>query len=300
MLAALVTSWLFAVTAGCARKVACAFGSIQGNLLRLSMATVLTGVCVYILGMPMPGAAGFLLSGLLGFGFGGGLMYLALPRLGSAAAMLLVQTGFVVFSNLGEWIWLGRVPGIASAVPTAAILLGIALNLLPRITSGHIAGNGLPIALAVTCALGSALGQAAGALVARATYLSLRSEVLVIHPLAATHVRLCGGLALALIAFAALRVAGSLRISTPQSPDSMPSHPYRWAFANVLTGPILGVACYQYALSQAPVSIVAPIVALAPVWAESVARGFGERTPKPSAILGTCLAVLGAVRLLTM
>lgn len=300
MLAALATSWLFALTAGCARKVACAFGSVQGNVLRLSIAAVITGALVHALRMPMPGAVGFLLSGLLGFGFGGGLMYMALPRLGSAAAMLVVQTGFVVFSNLGEWLWLGRSPTLAAAIPTAAILLGISLNLLPRIASGHVTGSRRQIALAICCALGSAMGQAAGALVARATYLSLRTEAVSIHPLAATHVRLCGGVALALLAFAAWKVTRHRRTMDSLQSVRKPSHPYYWAFANVLTGPILGVACYQYALSQAPVSVVAPIVALAPVWSESAARAFGERTPKLSAILGTCLAVGGAVRLLTL
>ena len=68
-----------------------------------------------------------------------------------------------------------------------------------------------------------------------------------------------------------------------------------WVVANALTGPVLGVTCYQWALRTTAAGVVQPIVATAPlltipfaVWIESAAP------PRASYYLGALLAIIGA------
>ncbi len=66
---------------------------------------------------------------------------------------------------------------------------------------------------------------------------------------------------------------------------------------NGLSGPALGVSCYQWALKTAPTGIVLPIVALTPVVIIPLSLVFEHERPSRRSIVGGIIAVLGAAAL---
>jgi drug/metabolite transporter (DMT)-like permease len=70
-----------------------------------------------------------------------------------------------------------------------------------------------------------------------------------------------------------------------------------WVLLNGLSGPALGVSCYQWALKTAPTGIVLPIVAITPVVIIPLSLIFERESPSRRSIAGGIIAVLGAVAL---
>jgi drug/metabolite transporter (DMT)-like permease len=64
---------------------------------------------------------------------------------------------------------------------------------------------------------------------------------------------------------------------------------------NALTGPILGVTCFQWALRTTPAGLVQPIVAIAPLLTVPFAiRIERAASPRLSYYAGAILAIIGA------
>jgi len=72
-----------------------------------------------------------------------------------------------------------------------------------------------------------------------------------------------------------------------------------WPFvvANSCTGPVLGVACYQWALRTTPTSIVLPIVATSPLLTMLLVWPIDKIRPTRRASVGGLLAVAGVAGL---
>src|SRR5580698_262609 len=108
MLAALITTFLFATSAICGYRSARQIGGIEANFWRITLATLFLGLWAYTFGSGFAGAPGwFMLSGLFGIGLGDSAYFQALPRLGSRRTFLIFQCFAVPFAALIEWIWLG-------------------------------------------------------------------------------------------------------------------------------------------------------------------------------------------------
>ena len=67
--------------------------------------------------------------------------------------------------------------------------------------------------------------------------------------------------------------------------------------ANGLSGPALGVSCYQWALKTTPTGVVLPIVALTPLVIVPFSHYIEGERPTWRSLSGGVLAVLGAVAL---
>ena len=70
-----------------------------------------------------------------------------------------------------------------------------------------------------------------------------------------------------------------------------------WTLLNGLSGPVLGVSCYQAALKLLPTGVVLPIVATTPIVVIPFARVMEGERPSRRSFLGGLLAVLGAAAL---
>ena len=68
-------------------------------------------------------------------------------------------------------------------------------------------------------------------------------------------------------------------------------------FANALSGPTLGVGCYQLALKTTAAGLVLPIVATSPLVTLLLAWWIDRERPTRRSLLGGLLAVSGAVAL---
>jgi drug/metabolite transporter (DMT)-like permease len=294
MIGALGTTLFFAFNAIFANRSAKLLGSNLANLLRLLVAVLILGAWAHLAGQGLRGAslAWFILSGLAGFGLGGVAMFQALPRLGSALAMLIVQCGSSLVAANVEWGWLGTRLTAPQAGFVAVTLLGVVAGLLPRSLPG------MPRAVlrtGVAWAALSACGQGLGAVLSRKAF-QLAAAVHE-HPDAATtaYQRALGGLAVAALVVALAR--SSRRVSAPITTVPATGRAWPWVLANALTGPVLGVTCFQWALSTTPAGIVQPIVATAPLATIPFAMWLEHLRPRPLYYAGALLAVIGVIGL---
>jgi drug/metabolite transporter (DMT)-like permease len=239
--------------------------------------------------MGFGGAFGwFFVSGLAGFGLGGVAMFQSLPLLGSALSMLIVQCGTVVVAAGVEWLWLGgKLTPIQLGCATVTVA-GVALGLMPRSLPDVPSAT---LRRGVAWAIVSAVGQGVGAVLSRKAFAV--AAAMQLRPDAATtaYQRALGGLVVAAVAVVLVRSSGQEK-SRGTLAETWP-----WVLANVLTGPVLGVTCYQWALSTTPAGIVQPIVATSPLVTIPLAAAVERTWPRPLYYAGAVLAVAGVAGL---
>jgi drug/metabolite transporter (DMT)-like permease len=142
--------------------------------------------------------------------------------------------------------------------------------------------------------IGSALGQASGAVLSRKADEVGTLAGLAVDGGTAAYQRVLGGILITAIAFLCTR---RLR------PPAATLEPQRWqrgwplVAANALFGPTIGVSCYQWALLTTPSGIVLPIVATSPLATMLLVWAIESERPSRRAILGGVLAVGGAAAL---
>lgn len=327
MLAALLTTGLFAVTAVFARRAALALGATAANFWRLALATVVLGIWAALAGCGLGVAWGwFFLGGVAGFGLGGLAMFHSLPRAGSNLSTLMVQCGSVAVALAGEGLWLGTVPTGHQLVCIGVILAGVLLGLAP---------SGLPefaprqLKIGAALAALSSCGQGVGQVLSRHAFAVARGQGEAVDPGTAAFERGVAGVAVAALALGAVwawrttnRVKGERRCAqasarqaggedcgcgsalapTPQLAGysfqfSALRRAWPWVVLNAATGPVLGVVCLQWALRSTPAGVVQSVVALAPLLTAPVAWRLGEAVPRARYFAGAGVAVAATVAL---
>jgi drug/metabolite transporter (DMT)-like permease len=230
----------------------------------------------------------FVLGGVVGFGIGGVAMFQSLPRLGSNLSTLIVQCGSAVAAAGVEWAWLGTRLTPLQLGWAALTLTGVAVGLLPRsLPRVAPADWGAGIAWAVL----SAAGQGVGAVLSRKAFAVAVAAQERIDPGTAAYQRALGGLAVAALAVA---IAAWWRLDRPRAEGRA----WPWVLGNALTGPVLGVTCFQWALRTTPAGIVQPIVAAAPLLTIPLAAAMEGARPRATYYVGAVLAVAGVSGLL--
>ncbi len=289
MIPAVATMLFFAITPVFANRAAHLLGPLAGNFWRLLVATLLLGIWAHVFGGGLAGGARnwFLLGGVVGFGIGGIAMFQSLPRLGSSLSTLIVQCASALTAAAIEWTWLGTRLSLVQIGCVALTLSGVTIGLLPR-SLPRIAPERFAAGLA--WALVSALGQGAGAVLSRKAFMTAAALHEKIDPGTAAYQRVLGGLFVGLAALVlASKKAGPIKVREASA----------WVGGNALTGPVLGVTCYQWALRSTPAGIVQPIVAVAPLLTIPFSVAVeGAAQPRWSYYFGAILAIAGATGLL--
>ncbi len=331
MLAALLTTALFAATAVFARRAALALGATAANCWRLALAAVLLGTWSVVFGYGFGAAFGwFFASGLVGFGLGGLLMFYALPRAGANLATLTVQCGAAVVALAVEWAWLGVPVPPAKLLCCAVILGGVVLGIAPR-SFPQFAPRVLLLGAGLAAL--SAVGQGVGQVLSRKAFAVMRTEGVKADPGTATFERVLAGLLVAALALAVVCLmrrtnAADTEVGPPpeasgrtafclteerqsripnavssgsiiRNPQSAFRNALPWVLLNTITGPVLGVTCLQWALSQPqwPAGVTQSIVAAAPLLTAPLAWKLGEDLPRARYFAGALLAVAGTASL---
>ena len=309
MIGAFGTTLFFAGNAIFANRSAKLLGSTVANFWRLLVAALILGVWAHLAGLGLGGVAlkWFVASGLVGFGLGGVAMFQALPRLGSNLAMLIVQCGSALVATGGEWLWLG-----AKLTPwqigfILITLVGVAIGLLPRSLPDGPKGV---LRAGVAWAVLSAVGQGLGAVLSRKAF--ALAAVAQQHPDPATtaYQRALGGLLVAVVAVMIGRLIRSktgpgglnrpkrIEVNALHQPNSSRLWvAWPWVLANALLGPVLGVTCFQWALSTTKAGIVQSIVATSPLATIPLAAWLEGGWPRPVYYGGALLAVAGVAGL---
>jgi drug/metabolite transporter (DMT)-like permease len=288
MLPALGTTFFFAITPVLANRAAKILGSLSANLWRLVLAVIVLGTWAHLAGGGIGGQARgwFFLGGAVGFGVGGAAMFMSLPRLGANLSTLIVQCVAAVAAAALEWTWLGTALTPFQLLCASVTLLGVSLGLLPRSLPRGIAWRS-----GVLWALLSAVAQGAGAVLSRKAFAVAAALHQPVDPGTAAYQRGLGGL---LVAAVVLALAA-------RRSDEHPSRigtGWGWVTGNALTGPVLGVTCYQWALRTTPAGLVQPIVAAAPLLTVPLALWLDQAPcPRPTYFIGAALAAAGTAGL---
>ena len=290
MFGALATTLCFALTPVFANRAAHRLGSSAANFWRLAVALVALGVWAHVFGPGFGGAAKgwFFSGGLAGFGIGGLAMFQSLPRLGSNLSTLIVQCGSALAAAVLEWAWLGTALTPLQVACIALTLAGVTLGLSPR-SLPRVSPTEWTIGLA--WAVLSAAGQGVGAVLSRKAFGVARVLHEPIDAGTAAYLRAVAGLLVAALAWGFVCWRG---MDQPRATGRA----WPWVLANTLTGPILGVVCFQWALRTTPAGIVQAVVATSPLLIIPFAARFEHTRPRPIYFLGAGLAVTGVVGLI--
>src|SRR5439155_16305402 len=109
----------------------------------------------------------------------------------------------------------------------------------------------------------------------------------------AAYQRIIGGLGLVIAFFILLQVKN--RNEDRAQRDWQ--HAWPWIVTHTLTGPTVGVSCYQWALATTPSGIVLPIIATTPLLVIPFAYFIEHDCPHVRSLIGGAVAVAGAVAL---
>jgi len=301
MLAALLTTLLFATSAICGYRTAKQVGGMEANFWRITLATIFLTIWAFTFGRQFAGAPGwFMLSGFFGIGLGDSAYFQALPRLGSRRTVLLSQCLTAPFAALLEWAWLGTKLNLAQVLWVAVILAGVAIALAP---DDHLKISPRDWKIGIGASVLGALGGAFGAVIIRKGYAAIADAGLTVDAGTTGYQRVLGGIlvpTIALLAFKwrSARAHGPLfedqtwRISREKWRRIWP-----WVLINALAGQTLGVTCMQWALKTTQAGIVAAIIATSPIVLLPMTRIVeGEKIGLHS-LVGAVIAVGGVIGL---
>jgi drug/metabolite transporter (DMT)-like permease len=282
---------MFSVSAVCGQRTSRLLGGNEANFWRLSFAAVLLAIYAHTFGAGLRGQGFwiFFISGCIGFGIGDAALFQALPRIGSRLSVLIVLCVSSPVAALMEWAWLGTTLTLAEIACGGLIVIGVAVALAPAIeaTGGKTLGAGLLFGLV------AAICQALGAVLSRKAFAIAQHAGENIDGITAAYQRILGGVLItALLLFI---VKTRAEASTPAADRWRKAWP--WVLLNGLSGPALGVSCYQWALKTAPTGIVLPIVAITPIVIIPFSRYIEGERPSLRSLFGGAVAVAGAVLL---
>lgn len=295
-----VTTLFFSLSAVTGYRTSRWLGGVRANSWRLLIGTVFLALWAHLFGEGLRGRAlpYFLASGFIGFGIGDTALYQTLPRLGSRLTTILTLCLSAPIAAVTERVWLGTQLSASQWVSALAILAGVAIALAPgaNLPSARRAlGPGLAFGLLAS------LCQGLGAVVSRKAFEVAQSTGENIGGMTAAYQRILGGICISLLCLAALKWRERLH-AAKDSPTPVAARPpanwskaWPWVMANSLSGPVLGVSCFQWALKTTPSGLVLPIVALTPLVVIPLARWSEAERPTPLSLVGGAVAVAGAV-----
>lgn len=310
MIPALITAFLWSLCVVTSHRSVQQLGENPANFWRMLFAVVWMAAIAHGFGLGLAGAGlvFFLISGLVGFGLGDIGVFHALPRIGSRLTILMAQCLAAPIAGFVEWYWLGTVLSIWQIAAVSMILAGVALALMPSRRDppkvDYVPGRML---VGVLFGLLAAFGQGMGAVLSRKAYMvaeaagtpMISDSTWTSVTLGATagYQRLIGG-------FALIAIYYFIREKWLKNGGPAPSRstdPFRsklgFVGINAMTGPVVGLICFQWALATTPSMIVQPIVALTPLIIMPMAWWMEGDRPSPRAVAGACVAVAGVIAL---
>ncbi|SVC13940.1 uncharacterized protein METZ01_LOCUS266794, partial [marine metagenome] len=138
MLAALLCTLLFSLSAVTARRTTKYLGGTEANFTRLIIAPLVLSAIAFL--FFADGAKHFdtgifwllFASGAIGFGLGDIALFQSLQRIGSRLTVLIVHCVSVPLAVVIEFVWLGSLPTLPQMICAVIILSGVTIALAPR------------------------------------------------------------------------------------------------------------------------------------------------------------------------
>jgi drug/metabolite transporter (DMT)-like permease len=299
VLPSLLTTVLWALSAVCGARSAKIIGGTEANFWRLVMAALTLGLCAHLFGQGLAGASLplFLLSGAIGIG-GDIFLFQSYPLIGSRLTTLIVLCGGAAIGALIDWVCGTRLTG-SQMVACAVILAGVALALAP---GKHLNATNRAITIGIILSTLGALSNGIGAELSHSAYTLAEKTQMNISPITAAYQRLLGGLMVAAVCVVAVRWhRRQTHDAAQQSLARLTKEKWRqgwpWVLGNSLSGQIIGMTCYQWALKTTKTGVVLAIIATSPLVVIPLSKVMEGETVTKRSILGGVIAVIGAVAL---
>ena len=300
MIAALLTTFLFAISAICGHRSATQIGGVEANFWRAGFATLFLAIWANTLGSGFEGSAFpiFVLSGLAGIGIGDSGYFQALTRLGSRRTVLLTQCLTAPFAVAIEWAWLKTTLTGMQLVCIAVILVGVGTALAP---DDHVKITPRNLWTGIAACVIAALGGALGAVLSRKAYAVAHAAGEHPDPGTTGYQRVIGGA----IALGVLLLIVKWRTAHGHGGvgETMKVSRDKWrriwplVLANSLAGQTLGVTCMQWALENTPTGIVTAIISITPIIMFPLTRMIDGERIRPHTLAGGGIAVAGVIGL---
>jgi drug/metabolite transporter (DMT)-like permease len=294
MFPAILTAFFFSFSGVCASRSTRLIGSIKANFYRLVFGFCCLALYAYVLGQGHrgPGLVWFMLSGAIGVGLGDTATFLAIKRIGPRLSVMLVQCLTAPIGAAVEWIWLGTKLTPFQLLGSAIILCGSGLALWPKrkieippelLRAGILFGT-----------LG-ALGQALGAVITRKANEMNEAIHLNINGMTAAYQRMLGALFVGILIYCSIELLRRRTYSNLTLPAAAYKKVAPWTVLNAMSGLVLGISCYQWALQYTATGIVLAIVATTPLIVMPMAYFLDNDRPSRRAMLGGVIAVAGVL-----
>ena len=302
MLAALLTTLLFSISAICGHRSSKQIGGAEANFWRVCAAAFFLALWANFFGTGMAGDAFpiFLLSGFLGIGIGDTGYFQALPRLGSRRTVLLVQCFTAPFAALIEWRWLGTRLNLMEIFCIAVILTGVAVALAP---GDHLKIPSRQLWLGISFSLLAAFCGAAGAVMSRKAYAIAHAAGQHPDPGTTSYQRVLGGILvpailLLVVKWRSARAHGGVwETKTLQISREKWRRIWPWVLGNSLAGQTLGMSCFQWAIEKTPTGIVTAVVAMTPIVLLPMTFVVDGEKIGARSLVGALIAVAGVIGL---
>ena len=285
-LAALATSFLFAMTALIFTMAGRMVGSQITNRMRLAFALVyLIILNVIFFGEPLPFSADssrwiwLALSGIIGLSLGDAFLFQSFLSVGPRLGTLLLSIA-PIFGSIIAWIFFGEILAVLQITGIALTLVGIAWVVMsheepPNTPHGHTRRGVLFGTLA-------GLGQAVGLVLSKQGMFGNFS------PFQANAVRM-----LAAVIFIWLWTAFDGKISTTFTTLREKPQVIRWLLVGAFVGPVLAVSLSLLAVQHAEIGVASTLMALSPVFILPISYFAFKEKIGWQAVLGTVLAIAG-------
>ncbi|HEY5297109.1 MAG TPA: DMT family transporter [Verrucomicrobiae bacterium] len=302
MLAALLSTLLFSISAICGYRSSTQIGGAEANFWRIACAAFFLALWANIFGGGISGDASpfFLASGFIGVGLGDTGYFQALPRIGTRRAVLIVQCFTAPFAAVIEWLWLGTKLNLQEIFCIAVIVMGVALALAP---GDHLKIPARQLIWGISFGFFAAFCNALGSVMSRKAYAVVHDAGQFPDPGTTSYQRVLGGIFIPAIILLAVkgRSAKAQGKMFEQKTWRVSREKWRriwpWVLGNSLAGQTLGMTCFQWAVEKTPAAIVTAVVATTPIVLLPMTRiTDGEKIGMRS-LCGAMIAVAGVIGL---
>ena len=283
-LSALITAFLWSGTSFAFSNAAKRIGSLQLNVNRIILATILLFFIIIIANFNYDLSAEQIqylaLSGFVGLVLGDSFLFKSFQLIGARLGMLLMAL-VPAFSSILALIFLEEHLSLISVTGMTITLFGISIVILERSKSSEsiFKTNKLGIFYGVL----GALGQASGLVIAKFAF-----EAGSINGFVATFVRLLSAVVIIFpLALLFRRYKNPIKVYTRDTKAL-------WAtLVGTILGPVLGITGSLIAIANAQIGIASTLMSTMPIIMLPIVRFYYKEKLSWKAILGAMVAVVG-------
>ena len=283
-LSALLTAFLWSGTSFAFASAAKRIGSLQLNINRMVIASILLLITSIIAGfsflLSISQIINLTISGIIGLVLGDTFLFKAFQNIGARLSMLLMALSPAMSSILAFFFLNEKLP-LAGFIGIVVTIFGIAVVVLERKETPNVSYKISKIG--IVYGLLGALGQAGGLIFAKFAFQDGK-----LNEMVATFVRI--------ISSAAIMMAGALIMKRYKNPVLLYKKDLK-AFGSTIVGtilgPYLGITLSLIAIAHTKVGIAATLMSMMPIIMLPVVRYVYKEKLNWQAIAGAFIAVAG-------